>query len=39
MLCRSAILVGVTLAGVLGTAIGVEAQALKDLRRQTLPWC
>jgi len=37
MLCRSAILVGVTLAGVLGTAIGVEAQALKDLQTPDTP--
>jgi len=35
--CRSAILVGVTLAGVLGTAIGVEAQALKDLQTPDTP--
>jgi len=37
MLCRSAILVGVTLAGVLGTAIGVGAQALKDLQTPDTP--
>jgi hypothetical protein len=32
MLCRSAVLVGVTLAAVLGTTIGVVAQAIKDLQ-------
>jgi pimeloyl-ACP methyl ester carboxylesterase len=32
MLCRSAILVGVTLAGLLGPTTGLEAQALKDLQ-------
>jgi pimeloyl-ACP methyl ester carboxylesterase len=35
--CRSAILVGVTLAGVLGAAIGVEAQALEDLQTPDTP--
>jgi pimeloyl-ACP methyl ester carboxylesterase len=35
--CRSVILVGVTLAGVLATAIGVEAQALKDLQTPGTP--
>ena len=37
MLCRSAILVGVTLAGVLGTAIGATAQALKDVQTPDTP--
>jgi len=37
MLCRSAILVGVTLAGVLGTAIGIQAQALEDLQTPDTP--
>ena len=37
MFCRSAILVGVTLAGVLGTAIGVMAQALKDVQTPDTP--
>jgi pimeloyl-ACP methyl ester carboxylesterase len=32
MLCRSAILVGVTLAGLLGPTTGLEAQALEDLQ-------
>ena len=35
--CRSVIFVGVTLAGVLGTAICVEAQALKDLQTPDKP--
>ena len=37
MLCRSAILVGVTLAGVLGTPIGAVAQALKDVQTPDTP--
>jgi pimeloyl-ACP methyl ester carboxylesterase len=35
--CRSAIRAGVTLASVLATAIGVEAQALKDLQTPDTP--
>src|SRR5258708_16729992 len=35
--CRSAILVGVTVAAVLGTAVGVMAQALKDLQTSDAP--
>ena len=34
---RSAIFVGVTLAGALGTAVGAEAQALKDLQTPDTP--
>ena len=37
MLGRSAILVGVTLAGVLGTPIDVVAQALKDVQTSDTP--
>jgi pimeloyl-ACP methyl ester carboxylesterase len=37
MLCRSAILVGVTLAVVLGATTGVEAQALKDVQTPGTP--
>jgi pimeloyl-ACP methyl ester carboxylesterase len=37
MLCRSAMLIGATLAGVLGTATGVRAQALKDLQTPDSP--
>ncbi len=37
MLCRAAILVGVTLAGVLGTPIGAVAQALKDVQTPDTP--
>ena len=36
-LCRSALLAVVTLAGVLGTASGVAAQALKDLQTPDTP--
>ena len=36
-LCRSAILFGATLAGVLGTAGGVRAQALEDLQTPDTP--
>jgi hypothetical protein len=36
-LCRSAIFVAVALAGVLGTASGVDAQALKDLQTPSTP--
>ena len=35
--CRSVVFVGATLAGVLGTAIGVEAQALKDVQTPDTP--
>jgi pimeloyl-ACP methyl ester carboxylesterase len=35
--CRQAILVSATLAGVLGTAIGTEAQALRDVRTPDTP--
>ncbi|HEX9094079.1 MAG TPA: hypothetical protein VF902_08860, partial [Coriobacteriia bacterium] len=37
MLCRSAMLFGATLAGVLGSAAGVRAQALKDLQTPDTP--
>ena len=37
MLRQSAILVGITLAGVLGPATGLEAQALKDLQTPKTP--
>ncbi|HSB90825.1 MAG TPA: hypothetical protein VLD63_12460 [Anaerolineales bacterium] len=37
MSCRSAILFGATLVGVLGTATGVRAQALKDLQTPDTP--
>jgi pimeloyl-ACP methyl ester carboxylesterase len=37
MLCRSALLAVVTIAGVLGTAAGVRAQALKDLQTPDTP--
>jgi hypothetical protein len=37
MVCRSAILVGVMLGGALGTAVGVEAQALEDLQTPDTP--
>ena len=37
MSCRSAILVGVTVAGVLGAPAGVMAQALKDLQTPDTP--
>jgi pimeloyl-ACP methyl ester carboxylesterase len=36
-LCRSTILAGVTLAGLLGPATGLEAQALKDLQTPDAP--
>jgi pimeloyl-ACP methyl ester carboxylesterase len=37
MLCRSAVLGGVTLAGLLGATTGLEAQALKDLQTPGTP--
>jgi len=37
MLCRSAVLCGATLVGVLGTATGIGAQALKDLQTPDIP--
>ena len=37
MLSRSATLFGFTLAGVLGTAVGVRAQALEDLQTPETP--
>ena len=37
MLCRSAILVGAMLAGVLGATVTAKAQALKDLRTPDTP--
>jgi pimeloyl-ACP methyl ester carboxylesterase len=35
--CRSVIAVGVTVAGILGAAVGTEAQALKDLQTPQTP--
>ena len=35
--CRSVVLVGITLAGVLGMAVGVDAQALKDVQTPDTP--
>ena len=37
MSCRSAVLCGATLVGVLGTATGIGAQALKDLQTPDIP--
>jgi len=37
ILCRSALLVGVTLAGVLGATVTAKAQALKDLQTPDTP--
>ena len=37
MLGRAAILVGITLAGVLGTPIGAVAQAIKDVQTPDTP--